>query len=94
MKIVYRVILINICTLVGCGLVAVSLPPETPAVPFLIVCLVTLVLMNGAMISWPSYRARREINNPSSKSTTVKLIIIGVIFVLGLIANWMRWHHR
>lgn len=94
MKIVYKVILVNVCTLIGCGIVAVTLPPDTPAVPFGIICLFTLIVMNGAVIVWPRYRKRHSTEKPGSRSTTVKIIIVWIIFVLGLMWNWMQWHHR
>jgi amino acid transporter len=94
MKTAYKVILVNLGTLVGCGIVALTLPPDTSAALFGSICLFTLIVMNSAIIIWPRFRKSRGVDQPSSKSTTAKVIAILVIFIVGLIVNWVMWHHR
>jgi hypothetical protein len=50
--------------------------------------------VNVAVFALPRYRKSRLGEKPETKSTTVKLIILWIIFLLGLIWNWMQWHHR
>jgi hypothetical protein len=93
MKTIYKVILVNFASLVGFVIVLFTIP-EGPSLTLLgLICLAMLILVNTAVFVWPRYRRRGGVDRPSSKST-VGLIVIWIIFLLGLAWNLRFWHHR
>lgn len=86
MKTAYKVILVNFCTLVGCGIVALILPGDTPFIPFVIICSFTLVVMNCAF--WSHYRRTRIPEKRSSGWTAAKLIAVWILFLVTLFISW------
>jgi len=86
-RIAYKIILANVSTLLGCILVALTLPPSTPAIPFLVICGVTFAAMNVALIIWPKYRARHGLEQSGSGWTTTKVILIWLLFLLTVFIN-------
>lgn len=88
MRTAYKIILVNVSTLLGCILVALTLPPGTAAIPFFVICGVTFAVVNVALIVWPKYRARRALEESGSNRTTAKVILIWLLFLLTVFINW------
>jgi hypothetical protein len=94
MNTLFKVVLINVSALVGFVLVLSTIPDTTSWTLIGFSCLGTLVVINVAAFVWPRYRKPQSTASPDSKSTTATVIFVWIVFLLGLVWNWMHWHHR
>ena len=89
-----KVVLINVSALVGFVIVLFTIPDTTSWTLLGFSCLGTLVVINAAVLVWPRYRKQQSIARPDSESSTAMVVFVWIVFLLGLVWNWMHWHHR
>jgi amino acid transporter len=94
MRTIYKIILVNLGALIGFVAVLFTIPGDTSYTLLGFILLGTLGVINVAAFVWPRYRKSRGTEKADSKFTTIKLIAIWIIFLLGLLWNWSLWHHR
>jgi heme/copper-type cytochrome/quinol oxidase subunit 2 len=94
MKTAYKIILVNLASLVGFAAAISTLPGDTNLTLLWFSLLVTLVVINVAVFVLPRYRRSRGTEMTDSKFTTTKLVVLWIVFLLGLLYNWAQWHHH
>jgi len=94
MKTLYKIILINFVSLIGCVTSVVLVAPKMSLWMCGVVCLVTLAVMNAAFLRW--YTRNRDnlgIEGGPPKSTgTGNLILAVLAFLATIVIAWMEWH--
>ena len=94
MKPIYRVILVNGCTLIACLGMVYALPPTMSLRVYGIICLLTFALINGLAFGWPRDRISSDSLKPSRTSSIIKIILIWALFLMSLgllLLERFRW---
>ena len=94
METIYKIILVNLGTLIGFVAVLFTLLYNASFTLLGIRLLIALVLMNVAVVLVPGYCRKLGISLAEPKLTTAELIVIWISFLPGQLWKWTRWHHR
>ncbi len=92
MKTIYKVILLNFASVIGCVGTVILVAPETSRGMCAVLCLVTLLVMNGTFFYRLRNRTSRAVGETAPRSTTGRVIFVWAIFLLSLAAVWMERH--
>jgi hypothetical protein len=94
MKTVYKVILINFASLIGCVTSVVLIAPQMSLRMSGVLCLVTLAVMNAVFLRWYARGGdNRGFETSRPKSTGTGSLILAILaFLLTTVIAWMEWH--
>jgi len=94
MRTLFKVMLINFASLIGCVTSVVLVAPKMSLRMCGVLCLVTLAVMNAAFLRWYTRsRDNRGIKGARPKSTGTRSLILAILaFLVTAVIAWMEWH--